>query len=161
MPEVRENDELYPYVSGEVFPIYSRRLGMSLRSLEQTEGREVSYRYRHGMNWIRQEKRLAIYMRDNFACIYCGIGIEEEVIFTLDHVHHRGGNEASNLVTACADCNTLKERSAVGDFLVEKYEPEKAARVLAHVRRALETDVKPFLPEAKRILKARREKGPF
>lgn len=31
-----------------------------------------------GMNWIRKDKRLAIYMRDGMACVYCGL--------TLDHL---------------------------------------------------------------------------
>ena len=35
----------------------------------------------------RPEKRLAIYLRDDMACIYCGIGIEEAGTLTLDHVH--------------------------------------------------------------------------
>lgn len=25
-----------------------------------------------GMNWIRQDKRLAIYLRDGLACVWCG-----------------------------------------------------------------------------------------
>ncbi|KKK72946.1 hypothetical protein LCGC14_2898780, partial [marine sediment metagenome] len=30
-----------------------------------------------GMNWIRPEKRLAIYLRDGLACCYCGATVED------------------------------------------------------------------------------------
>ena len=55
-----------------------------------------------GMNWIRQEKRLAIYLRDGMSCAYCGASVEGGAQLSLDHVkpHSRGGsNAAANLVT--------------------------------------------------------------
>lgn len=64
-----------------------------------------------GMNWIRREKRLAIYLRDGLACAYCGEGIEDGAKLTLDHItpHCDGGsNEPSNLVTACHRCNSAR-----------------------------------------------------
>jgi HNH endonuclease len=64
-----------------------------------------------GMNWIRQEKRLALYLRDGLACTYCGVGVEQGAILTLDHVKPYsvgGSNEASNLVTACGRCNSSR-----------------------------------------------------
>ena len=70
------------------------------------------------MNWIRQERRLAIYLRDGLACVYCGIGIEEEAQLTLDHVvpHSKNGkNDTLNLVTACKRCNSARgNRSVLG-----------------------------------------------
>jgi 5-methylcytosine-specific restriction endonuclease McrA len=74
-----------------------------------------------GMNWIRQEKRHAIYVRDGFTCKHCG-----EPGKTLDHVVPRsegGSNEASNLVTACGKCNYGRKKTpglkAEGDIDVE------------------------------------------
>lgn len=64
-----------------------------------------------GMNWIRQEKRLAIYLRDGLACAYCGQGVEQGVKLSLDHIitWSRGGsNDASNLVTCCTTCNSAR-----------------------------------------------------
>lgn len=62
-----------------------------------------------GMNWIRQEKRLAIYLRDGCACVYCGASVENEgTILSLDHLVPRsrgGGNGERNLVTCCKRCN--------------------------------------------------------
>jgi HNH endonuclease len=64
-----------------------------------------------GMNWIRQEKRLAIYLRDGLACAYCGSAVEQGTPLTLDHVRcfSKGGSNAeSNLVTACVRCNSSR-----------------------------------------------------
>src|SRR5262245_64074265 len=71
----------------------------------------------NGMNWIRQEKRLAIYLRDGLACAYCGEGIEDGAVLTLDHVVPRGGNEKENLVTACLRCNSARGKRNVAEFI--------------------------------------------
>ncbi len=115
-------------------------------------------RYRYGMNWIRQEKRLSIYMRDNFACLYCGTGIEDaNIILTLDHVQHNGGNEAANLVTACFDCNISKSWRSLKTFLKE-FPDSKVEHILRRIERAL---AKPIdVAEAKKVIAARRE-SPF
>lgn len=50
--------------------------------------------------WIRSEKRLAIYLHD-----------AAPADITLDHVVPRsrgGSNEASNLFTACRSCNSAR-----------------------------------------------------
>ena len=39
-----------------------------------------------GMNWIRQDKRLAIYLRDGLACAYCGHSVESGASLSLDHL---------------------------------------------------------------------------
>jgi 5-methylcytosine-specific restriction endonuclease McrA len=64
-----------------------------------------------GMNWIRLSTRMAIYHRDGFVCVYCGATAESGAKLTLDHrmpVEAGGGNEPSNLVTACLSCNSAK-----------------------------------------------------
>lgn len=64
-----------------------------------------------GMNWIRREKRLAIYLRDGLACVYCGSSIEDGVKLTLDHIvphSKRGNNKPTNLVTCCHKCNSSR-----------------------------------------------------
>lgn len=74
-----------------------------------------------GMNWIRQEKRLAIYLRDGMACCYCGATVEDGAQLTLDHLvpwSQGGGNEVSNLVTACKRCNSSRGNREVGEFAV-------------------------------------------
>lgn len=71
------------------------------------------------MNWIRKEKRLAIYLRDGLACVWCGEGVEDGATLTLDHLrpHSKGGeNGATNLVTSCARCNSSRGNRTVRGF---------------------------------------------
>lgn len=76
---------------------------------------------RNGSKWIRPEKRFAIYLRDDFSCAYCGRDLKaaapEEV--NLDHLVPRslgGGNDASNLITACRSCNCSRGNRAYADY---------------------------------------------
>jgi 5-methylcytosine-specific restriction endonuclease McrA len=52
-----------------------------------------------------------VFLRDEYCCLYCGIGINN-ASGTLDHVIplSRGGKTAwDNIVTACSPCNMRKE----------------------------------------------------
>jgi len=56
---------------------------------------------------VRLSKR-ELFRRDNYTCQYCGANTTR---LTIDHVipRYRGGNHTwSNLVSACATCNTKK-----------------------------------------------------
>lgn len=64
-----------------------------------------------GMNWIRKERRLAVYIRDGLACAYCDRGIEDGIKLTLDHLTpyvQGGSNDPTNLVTCCSFCNSSR-----------------------------------------------------
>ena len=79
----------------------------------------MARRKHNGMNWIRQEKRLAIHLRDGLSCGYCGAGLEDGITFTLDHVipvKHGGGNQATNLITCCLTCNSSKQERSLVEF---------------------------------------------
>lgn len=72
-----------------------------------------------GMNWIRQDKRLALYLRDGLACVWCGAAVEDGVKLTLDHVVCRtagGTHHESNLVTCCHACNSRRGDRAAAEF---------------------------------------------
>ena len=90
-----------------------------------------------GSNWIRKARRWAIYMRDSWTCVYCE---REDVALTLDHVHPRelgGGNETSNLVTACRACNTAKGKKSLDEFTPTRTrEIQKRLRVKIDTRAA-------------------------
>jgi hypothetical protein len=78
-----------------------------------------------GSNWIRREKRLRIYARDGWRCVWCrrdvidGASIQKGYEYnpngvravraaSLDHFlgRHAGGcNGAGNLLTSCMQCN--------------------------------------------------------
>lgn len=64
-----------------------------------------------GSKWCRPSTRIAIYLRDGFACAYCGQSAEDGAKLTLDHVvacELGGDNAPTNLVTACLSCNSSK-----------------------------------------------------
>ena len=94
-----------------------------------------------GMNWIRAEKRLAIYLRDGLACCYCGHAIEDGAKLTLDHLmpHSAGGtNEPANLATCCHRCNSsrgnrswMKFAATVAAYLNHDVQ---ASSIIAHIR---------------------------
>lgn len=61
-----------------------------------------------GGGWINKGKRLAIYLRDGLACVYCGAGVEDGTKLTLDHLRpfsSAGTANPTNLVTCCVKCN--------------------------------------------------------
>ena len=62
---------------------------------------------------VRPDLRLAIYLRDRFACLYCGQDLHGNTLFTtaeltLDHLTPQkegADNRPTNLITACRKCN--------------------------------------------------------
>ena len=88
--------------------------------------------------WIRTDKRLAIYLRDRFACIYClrDHHDADPSDITLDHIVCRsdgGSNTASNLVTACRECNCAR-----GDTPISRFAgPETRKHIRRNTRRSL------------------------
>lgn len=66
-------------------------------------------------SWITQKRRLAIYARDDFQCVYC----QTKVDFTLDHLKPRskgGSNKDNNLVTCCHACNSSRGNKPWWEF---------------------------------------------
>lgn len=95
-----------------------------------------------GMNWIRKEKRLAIYVRDGLACCYCGASVEDGVQLTLDHLRafdSSGSNNATNLVTCCHRCNSARGKRSWKAFAgkVAEYLNHgiKAQHIVSHIER--------------------------
>lgn len=115
-----------------------------------------------GMNWIRQEKRLAVYLRDSLACAWCGFSLEEGAQLTLDHLkpHSKGGsNHESNLVTACKRCNDSRGArsqvgfaSAVAEYINGGLTPEA---ILERVRSASRRSLRPFRRRAAEMIATR------
>ena len=74
----------------------------------------------NGAKWVRRERRLAIYMRDGLACVWCGSGLEDDgVTLSLDHVvpvSKGGRNNSRNLVTSCRKCNSVRSDRDARDF---------------------------------------------
>lgn len=69
-----------------------------------------------GSNWITKKRRALIYLRDGGCCVYCGA----RKPLSLDHLKPRskgGGNESSNLVTACVHCNVERGDTPLAKFV--------------------------------------------
>lgn len=67
--------------------------------------------------WLEwRSLRLSVFERDNFACKYCGAcGVKLE----CDHVvpiSKGGGNDKTNLVTACVPCNRKKSDKSLKEL---------------------------------------------
>jgi hypothetical protein len=76
----------------------------------------------NGSKWIRKDKRLAIYMRDNWRCVYCQKDLSKvrPRLRTLDHVvpvTNNGSNEHTNLVTCCKRCNDSKQDRTLDQWI--------------------------------------------
>ena len=81
------------------------------RNATKTAAQYTGRKAGQGSKWIRKDKRLAIYLRDDCTCTYCGRAVLPQADATLDHVlacELGGTNHESNLVTACLSCNSAK-----------------------------------------------------
>ena len=90
-------------------------------------------------NWIDQVIRLAIYMRDDFKCVYCRRALTHTSCpfdLTLDHLVPRssgGDHSVKNLATACRSCNSRKGARSWRTWATRK----QRARIIKQRRRAL------------------------
>lgn len=115
-----------------------------------------------GFNWIRKDLRLAIYLRDGMACMWCGTTIEEGGKLTLDHIqpHSKGGsNVPANLVTACVKCNCSRGNRSAKAFAAAASQYVNhgvtATQILTAIKTHLTKDVKSFRTEANAIMSRR------
>ena len=115
-----------------------------------------------GMNWIRKEKRLAIYMRDGMACAYCGQTLEDGIQLSLDHLkpYSKGGsNSERNLVTCCMHCNSSRGDRDLDEFIqaVAGYINHgiTADDIKKYISSTTRKSLKKYKLEAKEIMKRR------
>lgn len=98
-----------------------------------------------GMNWIWRPTREAIYHRDGDTCLYCRRRAVDGARLTLDHVvpHALGGaDKPENLVTACFECNSLRQDLPVTEFAQTLYDRGIDAEAVGQrVTRALATPI--------------------
>ena len=103
----------------------------------------------NGGKWIRPEKRLAIYLRDEFHCVYCGRNLHkaDPTEINLDHIKcrsHGGDNSERNLVTSCKKCNCSRGNTKIRDWADEP--------TLRAIRRQTRRSLKKNLALAKSII---------
>ncbi len=66
--------------------------------------------------------RIALFVRDRGACVYCGATYQNGAQLTGDHVVSRkrgGSDKIENLVTACRPCNEDKAHFSLAAYLFE------------------------------------------
>ena len=99
--------------------------------------------------WIRAEKRLAIYLRDRFTCLYClrDLHDADPRDITLDHIvcqsNGKHDHSEGNLVTACRSCNCSRQDKPLARFA--------GPETRKHIRRNLKRSLKPYLKLAKAL----------
>lgn len=115
----------------------------------------------NGGKWIAKKKRLAIYLRDGLACVYCRKRLEDGIKLQLDHFirpQDGGSNMADNVVTACAFCNNSKSNNTIRQWYkrmrARGYDTCKVGR---YVRRQMNKDLTPFLAEAELTIRRRNQ----
>jgi len=91
-------------------------------------------------SWINRDKRLAIYDRDDFKCLWCGkrlfIGIDR---LSLDHLKPRtknGKHHESNLITSCESCNSSRQDKPWKKFAANN---DVIAKINKHRRRSIKS----------------------
>ena len=79
--------------------------------------------------WIRKEKRRAIYLLDGCKCRLCGKSEVElkkaGTCLSLDHLicwSDFGSNKVCNLVTLCMECNNKRNDKTIQEFIIGKSE---------------------------------------
>ena len=112
----------------------------------------------HGQKWIRNSRRCAIYVRDDFRCVYC----LTQTRLVLDHVEPYGGNASDNLVSSCADCNQDKGDSSLEAWILRREARGEDPRELRLLRQRVA--ISTFLPPDTRLgreLEKARPRGTF
>jgi 5-methylcytosine-specific restriction endonuclease McrA len=99
--------------------------------------------------WIRADKRLAIYLRDRFACLYCLEDLHgaDPADITLDHITCKsdgGSNHENNLVTACRSCNCARQDKPLARFAGKETRD--------HIRRNTRRSLKSYRTLAKALI---------
>lgn len=102
-----------------------------------------------GSKWITPKRRLAIYLRDRFTCIYCLRDLHgaDKRDVTLDHLktgHDAGNHGSNNLVTACRSCNSSRQDKPLTRFA--------SVECRAQIRRNTRRSMTPYLALAAALI---------
>lgn len=61
------------------------------------------------MEWTGNQLRFAAFLRDGFACVYCGrSSMEDEAKIHVERLDPEAGDVFENTVTVCKECGDMK-----------------------------------------------------
>lgn len=108
------------------------------KAIGSTAAKRAACPHRPTGQWIRKEKRLAIYLRDRFMCLYCTKDLHDADPrdISLEHLEaliDGGSNHERNLITACVPCNCSRRDLPWLQFA----SPEARVRIRRNRRRSL------------------------
>ena len=97
----------------------------------------------------RKDLRLAVYLRDDFRCIYCLADLRgaDRFDISLDHLRPHsqgGGNTPENMVCACRSCNCSR-----GDKPLNRF---AGPETIAHIRRNTKRSIRKYREMAKALI---------
>lgn len=120
--------------------------------MNATNKRSQDSRRRYKGVTMRPDKRLAIYLRDGFRCLYCLQDLHgaDPADITLDHLkpHVDGGtNHESNLITACRGCNCSRQDTPLSRFA--------GSETRKHIRRNTRRSLRRYRKLAKALIAGR------
>ena len=108
----------------EVLEHHEPGIRTATRILPRPSVIKISYMVKRPRPQVRLSRR-EIFMRDDYACQYCGSRTRE---LTLDHVvprHKGGGHSWDNLVSACRPCNHRKGGKTLEEARMRLPKPPK------------------------------------
>lgn len=118
----------------------------------------------NGSKWLYQPTRLAVYLRGGLSCAYCGAGVEDGVVLSVDHVvpvNAGGENDPENYVCSCRKCNGEKGDQDLVSFAIAKGAEIDVDPVVIveYVNEQRTRDIQPFRDLAREQIKLRGSYG--
>jgi 5-methylcytosine-specific restriction endonuclease McrA len=103
----------------------------------------------HGSKWISPTRRLAIYIRDNYHCVYCNKDLKNVSPNerTLDHivpVSKGGSNKSTNLITSCKKCNSSRRNISIYKFTNKE--------TIRRIKRQRYRSINKYIIQAKKVI---------
>lgn len=117
--------------------------------MTNTQKKRARSKHQATGQWIRADKRLAIYLRDRFTCLLClrDLHDADPADITLDHIHCQadgGSNHESNIYTCCRACNCSRQDKPLSRVA--------GPETRAHIRRNTRRNLAPYRTLAKAII---------
>lgn len=102
------------YDSWEILPEYAYLFDEALVALES-----ASIPLKEKIIYVPKAKKIDVWYKTGGRCYYCGLVLDWETTFTIDHIVPRskgGKHHIENVVPCCRSCNSGKGNRTLEDF---------------------------------------------